>query len=400
LSIVDQALLSALSLAISLALIKFATPQSLGNFAVASSMTFLALGVQNALVITPAAVRIYGVATEEHAQIVADLATFDTLLNAGLTLVAFLFGLAVGFSPLQAAAAAVFLGSSLIRELARGLLMGDGDAPRCVLLDAAYVFVGSVCVSLLWRGVAPEVACLVGLAAGNLLASAALAPPFHRQFRRMTRHLAAYPAYWTETRWMLVGAGATELHERSYVFLLQLLRGASTVGAIHAGRVLVSPLSLLTGAWGRAMRPRMAALLRQDDRAGARRLLAVGMIALLAATLAYIAAVAGLWSVIERHLFDGRYENMWPVVAAWCGYGLVSVPANCLSFYFQAERRFMPLATNAVAGGLGSLACMMSLNWPIPSFVAILCLYVAVGVALAAQIKWWLAEPTTMDAAP
>ncbi len=397
LSVIDQAMLSAVSLAISLFLIKFATPQSLGSFAVATAMTFLATAVQNALVTTPVAVRTHGIDAGARQAVLATLSSVDLVLNVALTLASFLAGVAMGFTVLQAIAAALFLGSSLIRELARSIYFADEHIGKCMKLDALFVLTGAIFMIALWQFVTPDIACLLGLAGGNLLASWWFAPVFHRQFGNLASHVKAYAAYWTDGRWMLMGAAASELQDRSYVFMLQSLRGVSTVGTIHAGRFLIAPLGLLTTAWGRATRPRMAALLREGKHAEARRILYSGLAIISGLTLAYIVVLVALWHVIEQQLFNGRYENMWPVVLAWCGYGLLSVPVNCFSFYFQAEKRFMAMAYNTVWASLGTLLSLICLVWPVPDLSAIFCLYIGLVIALAAQITWWLSKPLAVE---
>ncbi len=400
LSVIDQALLSAMSLVISLLLVKLASPLNVGIFAVATALMFFAVGVQSAMITTPAAVRIYGTAVDTQIEVLSTLTTIDLLLNACLTFLCFFASIAMEFTLAQAAVTAIFLCSSLIRELARGLLVGVGEITKCLALDLSYLVISAVFIAILWKFMAPEVACLLGLSAGNLLSLWQFCPAFHRQPGRIKHHLYAYPKYWKESRWMLMGATATDLQDRSYIFVLQFLRGATILGTIHAGRFLVAPLGLLTTAWGRSMRPRMAALLAEGKREEARKIVRAGFLITLALTGVYVSALLLTWSFIDRHLFAGRYENMLPIVLAWCGYGLLNVPANCLSFYFQAERQFQPLAINAVIAGLGTLACMFSLVLPVPNYMAICCLYVGITISLGAQLKWWLAKPAARDDKP
>ncbi len=389
LSLIDQAVLSAMSLAINLILVKLAAPSNVGIFAVATAMMFFAIGIQGALVTTPAAVRIYGAGPEAQVEVLSTLTTIDMVLNFGLTIALFLVSLLMEFSLYQALATSLLLCSSMIRELARGILVGVGDIAKCLALDTSFLVISALSIVVLWRFVAPEIACLIGLSIGNLLSLLGFCPSFHRQPSRMALHFGKYPAYWKESRWMLVGATATDLQDRSYIFVLQFLRGATVLGTVHAGRFLVAPLSLLTTAWGRSMRPRMANYLANGERDAARKVARQGIWIMLALTAAYIVVLLGLWKIIDQHLFAGRYENMLPIILAWCGYGLLNVPANCMSFYFQAERRFKPLAVNAVISGLGTLACMFTLILPIPHYAAICCLYVGTIIALAAQYKWW-----------
>lgn len=60
LSIVDQAVLSAQSLAISIVLISLSNAESVGRFALSLSVFFLLLSVQDALVGTPLNTRVFG----------------------------------------------------------------------------------------------------------------------------------------------------------------------------------------------------------------------------------------------------------------------------------------------------------------------------------------------------
>jgi O-antigen/teichoic acid export membrane protein len=389
LSLIDQAVLSAMSLAVNLVLVKLAAPQNVGIFAVATAMMFFAVGIQGALVTTPAAVRIFGAKEDTKLEVLSTLTSVDLVLNVFLTLALFTVSLLMEFSLYQALATSLFLSTSLIRELARSILVGVGDIDKCLALDLAYLIVSVAGIAVLWRFFAPEIACLLGLSAGNMLSLVGFCPAFHRQPMRLAHHFGKYPAYWKESRWMLVGATATDLQDRSYIFVLQFLRGATVLGTVHAGRFLVAPLSLLTTAWGRSMRPRMANYLANGERDAARKIVRQGIWIMLALTAAYIVVLLGLWKFIDQHLFAGRYENMLPIVLAWCGYGLLNVPANCMSFYFQAERRFKPLAVNAVIAGLGTLACMFALVMPVPHYVAICCLYAGTLIALVAQLRWW-----------
>ncbi len=397
LSLIDQAVLSAMSLAVNLMLVKLAAPLNVGIFAVATAMMFFAVGIQGALVTTPAAVRIYGTEPDARIEVLSTLTSIDLVLNVCLTLGLFLLSLLMEFSLLQSLATSIFLATSMVRELARGILVGVGDIVRCLALDVAFLVVSVASIAIMWRFTAPEIACLVGLGIGNVLPLAAFCPAFHRQPSRMAHHFKRYPEYWKESRWMLVGATATDLQDRSYIFVLQFLRGAAVLGTVHAGRFLVAPLSLLTTAWGRSMRPRMANHLANGERDAARGIVRKGIWLTLVLTSVYIVVLLALWRTIDLHLFAGRYENMLPVVLAWCGYGLLNVPANCMSFYFQAERRFKPLAVNAVIAGLGTLACMLSLILPIPHYMAICCLYTGAIIALAAQYKWWREPAVGME---
>ena len=55
---------------------------------------------------------------------------------------------------------------------------------------------------------------------------------------------------------------------------------------------------------------------------------------------------------------------------------------------------------NAVWGGAGSLGFLLVLMLPVPDFTAILSLYAGAGIALAAQLKWWLEVPSQSRVLP
>ena len=353
LAVLDQALLSALSLGVGLVLIKFGTVTSVGTFALALSMAFLSQGVQNAMVITPAAVRIFGVSRDRQAEVLETLTTMDLCLSAGVSMMVLVAGRLLGFTVIEALGAAFLVSTNLVRELARGILIGIGNIKRCIALDATYVSVAAISVYVLWQWLSPALACMTGLAIGNGVAAFGLAPRFHRRPGQIAEHVSDYKAsYWAEVRWMLVGAGAYEIHERSYVFMMQMMRGTAALGMLHAGRFLISPLGLLTTAWGRAMRPQMAAYLRDGDVARARGIVGAGILVMVGLTAIYILCILSLWNYIDRLLFGERYGDMWPVVAAWCGYSLLSVPASCLSFYYQAEKTVHAACHGGASGWL------------------------------------------------
>jgi hypothetical protein len=86
LSILDQGLLSGLSLGLTFALVKFGTSVSLGTFAIAMAIVLVSVGVQSALITTPAAVRIFGLKGKELSHALATLTTVDMLLAVGLVM--------------------------------------------------------------------------------------------------------------------------------------------------------------------------------------------------------------------------------------------------------------------------------------------------------------------------
>jgi len=365
LSIVDQAVISGTSLLISLALITAAEPAAFGRFALATACFFVLAGVQNALVGTLISTRSFRQADDLKAAMLRDLATVDLLVVAFGGAATGLLALAFGFDMAGAVASVAMVMAGLWRELARTVWMSDGEVRASAIMNAAAALATIPAIGALWFVAAPEVACLGGMAIGMAVAALALGPRLHRAPHAIGAAMRAYRRYWALTRWSLLGALSSEGKTRSYVFAVEAFRGTAAIGMVQAGRVLISPVALSAMAWGRAMRPRIAAHLRHGEQAEAMAIVRQGAVILT-----------------EAAVFKGRYPGIGAIVALWSVFAAVSGPVLCLSTLFQAMERFRELALLQLGVTVGVVAAMMVLALPVALGSAVMVL-VAGEIAIA-----------------
>ena len=385
-SILDQAVLSAFNLGLSLLLVATVAPADFGRFSYGLAVLLILGSVHNALVATPIGVSLPGQGRETQADVLSVLLGADHRLRLALMPVAALLLAFAGTDPAFVGPALALCFFSLWRETQRGLAFALSEAGRALAIDLVAVSVSAAAAGLLWRIVPPVSALLSGMAMGSAAAVAVahLTGPFGRGgfgtggrgggWRR-------YGRFWHEARWSLLGAVTTEAQFRGYVFAVQALRGADTLGAVQAGRALMGPLPLLASAWSRVARPEMTRALVERRGADALRTVILGTGGVLVLSLGYLATLALAWPWIEPRLFGGRYPGIGVLTAAWGLTTLIGTGHICLGTYLQAARCFRPLAFVSVGGAAASAIALAGLATAVPTVYAVGA--VAVGETIA-----------------
>ncbi|MCW1839132.1 hypothetical protein [Prosthecomicrobium hirschii] len=385
-SILDQAVLSAFNLGLSLLLVATVAPADFGRFSYGLAVLLILGSVHNALVATPIGVSLPGQGRATQADVLSVLLGADHRLRLALMPVAALLLAFAGTDPAFVGPALALCFFSLWRETQRGLAFALSEAGRALAIDLVAVSVSALAAGLLWRIVPPVSALLSGMAIGSAAAVAVAhrSGPFGRGgfgtggrgggWRR-------YGRFWHEARWSLLGAVTTEAQFRGYVFAVQALRGADTLGAVQAGRALMGPLPLLASAWSRVARPEMTRALVERRDADALRIVILGTGGVLVLSLGYLAALALAWPWIEPRLFGGRYPGIGVLTAAWGLTTLIGTGHICLGTYLQAARCFRPLAFVSVGGAAASAIALAGLATAVPTVYAVGA--VAVGETIA-----------------
>lgn len=385
-SILDQAVLSAFNLGLSLLLVATVAPADFGRFSYGLAVLLILGSVHNALVATPIGVSLPGQGMATQAEVLSVLLGADHRLRLVLMPVAALLLAFAGADAAFVGPALALCFFSLWRETQRGLAFALSEAGRALVIDLVAVSVSALAAGLLWRIVPPVSALLSGMATGSAAAVAVAhrTGPFGRGgfgtggpgggWRR-------YGRFWHEARWSLLGAVTTEAQFRGYVFAVQALRGADTLGAVQAGRALMGPLPLLASAWSRVARPEMTRALVERRDADALRIVILGTGGVLVLSLGYLAALALAWPWIEPRLFGGRYPGIGVLTAAWGLTTLIGTGHICLGTYLQAARCFRPLAFVSVGGAAASAIALAGLATAVPTVYAVGA--VAVGETIA-----------------
>ena len=182
---------------------------------------------------------------------------------------------------------------------------------------------------------------------------------------------SGYAPLWRDTRWGLVGASTIEVQNRAYVFMLEIFRTARDIAEVQAGRLLMGPLPLLVGAWGRVARPVLAKKLAAGDTRAALRIMLTGLACMTAAGLVFAVAIAVAWPLIERVIFRGRYPHVAEMTAAWTIYTLLAISHMVLSAPLIAALRLKELSHVTMVTAVVSLVLLLGLATPVSALFAV-----------------------------
>ena len=382
-ALIDQALLSLFNLGLNLVLISLAAPVEFGRFIFASAVVLLMTSLQNALVATPLAALIPGRTSEQQAATATTIISADVALRWGAAVVTPLLCLLTDHDIRFLGAAACVAFTSLARETARALALAHERTIECLRLDAGAVAASILAIAALWWVVPPATAALGGIAIGNGLALLLLVRTRIPHYLPVIEALRTYRStFWADTQWSLIGAGTTELQYRSYVFALELFRDAISLATVQAGRLLLGPLPLVVGAWGRVARPAMARHLATGSARNMIQLTAQGMAYVLIVAACYCLVLYLLWPIVEARFFNGRYSDVGRMTTAWAIYMVMVISHMVLSVPLQASMRLKELAQVTMATAVLSCILMAGLTTNVPVIYAVYALIATEFVAL------------------
>lgn len=358
-----------------LLLIATAAPEAYGHFILIFALYLLAFGVQNAVVLMPINVLLPGKGPKRQRATLRMLSTLDLGVVTGLTIAVMALAALLQLSPALCLGGALLVITASARELARTILITVQRPKALIRLDAAATASSLAALAVLWSILRPEEAVVYALVIGNGLAVVVFGPTTYRQPMRLRRSLARYSAYWKKSRWALLGAGLTEAQQRLYVFVVELARSSAALGVIHAGRVLVNPISTLAFAWARATRPILAHQIVDGDQHGAFRTLLAGFACLAAFGAVYASALVLGWPYLEPHISAAQGYEFRGLLILWSIYALVNLPSICISNYLLASHRYRSLTlVGAMSMTTSSLLLIMlffgaDLSWAIIALI-------------------------------
>lgn len=180
---------------------------------------------------------------------------------------------------------------------------------------------------------------------------------------------------WNDSRWSLLGMITTELQNRGYVFIIGLFLGAAEVGLIQAGRVFFGPLNLLTGAWGRIARPRLAVLHQLNDMKKLRYIIWVSLLGFIVFNIFFGCVLFLIWPFLNNTMFENQYDSIWIIVVLWAVATLMLHIRSVFSIAAQSMSKFKSLAFSTLIGASVSLTLTLVLainNSPNTVVVAII----------------------------
>ncbi len=352
LSVVDQALISAFNLLLNLAFIAYATPSEFGRFALILAASFFVISGQNALVIMPLNFLLPGREHTERNRQLSMLTTINLVLAAIVIPVSIGIGLLLDAGPILTLSVLGYFLTIIIREYARNIMVVTGRIHRTLIYDISAVVASAVLIPLFWMFLPPEAAVLFGMSAGNLVSFALGKIDIQLDLKALVPHFRAYREVWRDTRWALQGALQNEVSKRAYVFFVERMRDAATLGTLNAGRVALSPLQLIPVAWARVARPKLVEELQAGQSKEVPRILWAGAAVIAGASVLFGLALVLAWPPIETYIFRSRYPGIELIVMCWWVHTLVVGLSTVASTLMEARRQFRELAIIGFAGAI------------------------------------------------
>ncbi|MEM7299687.1 MAG: MATE family efflux transporter [Pseudomonadota bacterium] len=385
-SVFDQIVVSGTMFGLNLLLISAADPGAYGQFILIYSLTLLAFGAQNALVLVPVNVLLPGRSTRRQMATLRMLSTVDLAVVGSAALLVALLARAFGLSWVLCFSAFFLAVTSSWRELARAVCLTRQQPRKLLEVDCSAMAGAVISVAALWQWLEPQTAVLVGLSIGNAVAALMFSPPFFRDPQRIRRSILRYQGYWKKSRWALLGAALTEGQLRLHVFILQLAKGSAALGLVQAGRVLVNPISMIAFAWIRAIRPTIAHHIHARDHQSAMRTIITGTSVLMMFGIVYLIALWLALPHIRLYLSAIQAPAFENLLMLWSLFAIINLPSLCFSVYLQATHRYRDLTACAAASVLASSLLMASLFFDVDLTWAIVALMVGEVVMIAGLI--------------
>jgi O-antigen/teichoic acid export membrane protein len=352
LAMVDQAILSAFNFALQIALIRLWSPEQFGVFALLVNSLLILSNFQNGLFTTQYSILMPQAHEASRRRLLRASIFSANVVFCSLTALC-ISGIVLQISGISSAltfgCAAFYLCASLMREYTRVVMISDNKIAAALKTDIAGTLLVIPVIGIfylaagrieLWQillglglGAATSVALEIGLNRHDY--EIAFSRAVRRQYASVFRKHAT---------WILVGILATETQSRSLFFFLGAWYGPAAVGLVQAGLTIYRPIGVLWLAWSRVMRPMFARAYAEGNSAAAAKMSHYSAAAFLLATLGAMAAGVLLWPIIERYVFEGRYDGVGLAAIFWGLSMSFTFVRGTYSVRLQGQSRFRELA--------------------------------------------------------
>ncbi len=391
-SVIDQALLSALSFGLAFALIHLATKEQYGLYAQLVNLqsffspvhagvfvsAFLAVSTRMDSKHRPA----YR-ASITRAEVVCGI--LSALAVTGICLLG-----ASRFDSSIRTDTCVAFGVSLLglwwREYARTLQFAELKVTAALRIDVAYCLITAT--TIVFAAVSSRLTLESVFWCMAVAALAAAARPLSSAFGEAN---VPVPVIWKDLvtswrvgRWDVLGSVVTWGYQQSYVYFAAAHGGLSAAAEVSAGRLLATPLSLTWASYANVLRPKASQLLSAGAIPELRRLVRLSSAFVVVSSAAYAALALVAMPVIVRILFAGKFEHLPGLTICWVLYsalaGITTVASSVLRSAMQFRGVF---ARQVICCAAAVLFLTLATRFePIESLVIALIAVEAISVAL------------------
>jgi O-antigen/teichoic acid export membrane protein len=368
LSLGGEGIQSAFHFLLNLALIRALSPYDYGVFAIVFVTGAIALTYGNALVSTPAAVRLPRASRTSAANYQDALfGSVAVLLACGIGAAVFI-GVLLAMRDLQLAlASGAFTGLWVARNHVRTVMFTRRRTGTATVSDFGYVAsgVGIAVAQLSLVGRPGAADMLWGLAAANLLGMAgAFALPKSRvrlAFRRsMWRR---YLAIRDEVSWSVLSTTTWNVQGYALTFLVAAVAGPAAYAPIAAAMLLFAPLRLFLAALINVFRPEIVVALAERRYRDLSALVYAVAGAVAAGGLGLGGAFWAGWPLVEGYVFAAAYPDVsLPLIAVLSGAtAMIYMVCNVPLILLQSASDFRSVAIATSIGAITAVAAVSAL---------------------------------------
>jgi len=370
-SLLDQALLSLVNLAVGMVFIRFASKDDYALYAQIMALVFLTTSIQSALINSPALTLMPRKNVEVRGNFAGSLFALQATLSLGFAIG---FGwlawqnprmLSLGYSSgLLALAFALAVWVAWLRDFVRNQLFIDLRASACLKLDLAYALLCAAGFALLIadQAVAADHVLILVAMVGGVTALPWLIKggiKFHADPRQA---LGAFRETWPLARWSLPGGLVSWAFGNGYVLIAAQIVGPAATADIVAARLFVAPLGMAYLAWGNVFRPRASHWLAAGQSETVSRVSYGAVVGISLGVVLYLGVLLLAYPILENQLLGQKYQGLLQDIAWWGGFFLASGIAGIGTGVLLALGRFRDTFLAAAAGCLVSLPLMFVLG--------------------------------------
>lgn len=329
LAALDQAWLSAVNFAVSLAFIRWGEKTEYGMYLLLLTPIYLLQGIQNALFLSPFATLFQARPPEQREPVLQVLIWGQVAYTVLVAILGFIslvvYQLTTEGRVNLAIAAAFSLATVglIAREAMRSAQYVQGHAGRALVGDLIFgvVLLGVTLASVISGSVA-AVWILVATGVAGLLPLLRTAFTSSRQAISLPK--AERQEFWRCGRWALIGAGLTWVNLNAYPYVAAAAFGVAAVAEINAARLFMMPIVLCLPAWSNLVRPKFARWIAEKKPGRLRNVSIHSAMIGVAALVTYVAVLVVAYPWLEGYLGPG-YLGLLPSVLAWSVFFLFSL---------------------------------------------------------------------------
>lgn len=329
-AVADQAWLSLINFAISLAFIWSASKTEYGYYLLLAAPLLLVQSIQNAVVNSPLATFLPAAGEQEKRSVrrtAASLHVYLAIAGAALGALGFaVYELGSGhtINNMLLVGFAFAVVGTIAREAQRSFAYVQGQGVQALLADLVYGT--ALLAGITWAIHGDQLTAAVVL---FLTGFAGVLPLLGRlrQLHGLQLHREPMRQFWSCGRWALPSVIVTWINLSAYPYFAGQALGLSAVADIGAARLFLMPVGIAMTAWSNWYRPRVSALLSSGNSQGVVRITQHSVTGGLAAMVVLALLILWAYPMLEPALGE-QYSGLQPLVLMWLVFFTLSLVRN------------------------------------------------------------------------